>query len=365
MKEYMKDCFKSFGVVFVYLCVLFCVMYVSVSYADLFGVRSSFLTAEKAHPRIFDWRNKYGTSLMYLSPSYSAEEKAHFRSILKNNGDTHIDLYAQARNGHLPAGELHLYDYTHELNVLNDDGLKPVLWLIPESKHGEGKAPMPTHFAFQNQMVQRHDSQVAGYVVCLECDEMFSAEQVNALVANLKSRTGKPVAVHLAPGVGGFKRDTRYYKGADFIYLQIGDHLSGDYVADSNMAVTMLKEAMTLGIPVVANEYSLLSTSEQARALGDLLCQNGAVGTGNGRNVTMCGQRKPKKKKEWYQEYEKELVVTGIAAVTLYVMLNRNEEEPTFQLDANDNGYELGLNSGGYSLRYSEDRIAATYRIEF
>ena len=365
MKEYMKDCIKSFGVVFIYLCVLFCIMYASISYGDLFGVRSSFLTAEKAHPRIFDWRNKYGTSLMYLSPSYSVEERTHFRSILKNNGDTHIDLYAQARNGHLPAGELHLYDYTHEFNVLNDDGLKPVLWLIPESKHGEYKQPMSAHLDFQNQMVARHDKQVAGYVVCLECDEMFSAEQVNALVANLKSKTGKPVAVHLAPGVGGFKKDTRYYKGADFIYLQIGDHLSGDYVADSNMAVTMLKEAMTLGIPVVANEYSLLSTSEQARALGDLLCQNGAVGTGNGRNVTMCGQRETKKKKEWYQEYEKELVVTGIAAATLYVMLNRNEEEPTFQLDANDNGYELGLNSGGYNLRYSEDRITATYRIEF
>jgi hypothetical protein len=365
MKEYIKDCIKSFGVVFIYLCVLFCIMYASISYGDLFGVRSSFLTAEKAHPRIFDWRNKYGTSLMYLSPSYSAEEKTHFRSILKNNGDTHIDLYAQARNGHLPAGELHLYDYTHEFNVLNNDGLKPVLWLIPESKHGEYKQSMDAHLAFQNQMVQRHDSQVAGYVVCLECDEMFSPEQVNALVANLKSKTDKPVAVHLAPGVGGFKKDTRYYKGADFIYLQIGDHLSGDYVADSNMAVAMLKQAMTLGIPVVANEYSLLSTSEQARALGDLLCQNGAVGTGNGRNVTMCGQRESKKKKEWYQEYEKELIVSGIAAVTLYVMLNRNEKEPTFQINANDNGYELGLNSGGYSLSYSEDKITAKYRIEF
>ncbi len=331
---------------------------------DFYGVRSSFLTAEKAHPRIFDWRNKYGTSLMYLSPSYSAEEKTHFRSILKNNGDTHIDLYAQARNGHLPAGELNLYDYTHEFNVLNNDGLKPVLWLIPESKHGEHKQSMDAHLAFQNQMVQRHDSQVAGYVVCLECDEMFSAEQVNALVANLKSKTGKPVAVHLAPGVGGFKRDTRYYKGADFIYLQIGDHLSGDYVADSNMAVTMLKDAMKLGIPVVANEYSLLSTSEQARALGDLLCQNGAVGTGNGRNVTLCGQRETKKKKEWYQEYEKELVVTGIAAATLYAILRLNEE-PKLNFQINDNRYELEFRSDGYRMNYSEDRIQATYNIRF
>jgi len=329
---------------------------------EFFGVRSSFLTGEKAHPRIFDWRNKYGTSLMYLSPSYSTEEKAHFRGILKNNGDTHIDLYAQARNGHLPAGELHLYDYTHEFNVLNNDGLKPVLWLIPESKHGEYKAPMSTHLAFQNQMVQRHDSQVAGYVVCLECDEMFTAEQVNALVANLKSKTDKPVAVHLAPGVGGFKKDTNYYRGADFIYLQIGDHLTGDYVADSNMAVAMLKEAIKLGIPVVANEYSLTSTSDQARALGDLLCQNGAVGTGNGRSINLCGQKESKKKKEWYQEYEKELVVTGIAAITLYAMFR---DQPKITFRASDNGYEMNMQGDRFGVNYSESRMLATYRFDF
>ena len=366
MKEYIKDCIKSFGIVLLYLLVLFGVMYASIAHSDLFGVRSSFLTAEAAHPRIFDWRNKYGTSLMYLSPSYSAEEKAHFRSILKNNGDTHIDLYVQARNGHLPAGELHLYDYTHELNVLNNDGLKPVLWLIPESKHGEGKASMPTHFAFQNQMVQRHDSQVAGYVVCLECDEMFSAEQVNALVANLKSKTGKPVAVHLAPGVGGFKRDTRYYKGADFIYLQIGDHLSGDYVADSNMAVAMLKEALKLGIPVVANEYSLLSTSDQARALGDLLCKNGAVGTGNGRNVHLCGQRETASKKEWYKKYEKEMYGIGAALVTLYAV-SRYDLPVTMR--ATEDSYQIGLQkqieNHTVGIEYGNMRSMLTYGFKF
>ena len=173
------------------------------------------------------------------------------------------------------------------------------------------------------------------------------------------------MAVHLAPGVGGFKRDVRYYKGADFIYLQIGDHIHGDFVADSTLAVNMLKEAMKLGIPVVANEYSAVSESATARALGDLLCQNGAVGTGNGRNMTLCGQRTAKKK-EWYQEYEKELIVSGIAAVTLFVMLNNDDmSSEMFQLYADDNGYELGFKSGDYNLRYSEDKVMATYKVEF
>ncbi len=68
------------------------------------------------------------------------------------------------------------------------------------------------------------------------------------------------------------------------------------------------------------------------------------------------------KKKKWYQRREKELVVSGIAVATLFAML---KDEPKLKLQANDNGYELGLNSGGYSLRYSEDRISATYRIDF
>ena len=224
---------------------------------------------------------------------------------------------------------------------------------------------MPTHLAFQNQMVARHDSQVAGYVVCLECDEMFSAEQVNQLVANLKAKTNKPVAVHLAPGVGGFKRDTNYYKGADFIYLQIGDHLTGDYVADSEMAVAMLKQAMTLGIPVVANEYSLLSTSAQAKALGDLLCANGAVGTGNGRNVESCGQRQAKKQ-QWYQKYGTEMVVGGVALATLFAV---SRYDLPLTLRATEKDYEIGtskkIGSHTVGVTYSENRAMATYSFEF
>ena len=334
---------------------------------EFYGVRSSFLVGDPGDRK--SWRKRWGNTLVYLSDSFGndAQRKA-FRDRLKKNGDTHIDLYAQARHGDLGGGQIwpERQDFTARLKELNDDGLKPVLWLIPESKHGDHKQSMDAHFAFQNQMVNKHDGQVAGYVVCLECDENFSPEQVNQLVANLKAKTGKPVAVHLAPGVGGFKRDVRYYTGADFIYLQVGDHLYGDFVADSTLAVNMLKEAMKLGIPVVANEYSAVSESAAARALGDLLCQNGAVGTGNGRNVTLCGQREARKKKEWYQEYEKELIVTGIGIATLFVILNNDDpSSEKFQLHANDNGYEIGFQSGGYNLRYSEDKIQATYNIRF
>jgi len=335
--------------------------------ADLFGVRSSFLVGEPGERK--SWRERYGNTLVYLAPEFGndAQRKA-FRDRLKRNGDTHIDLYAQARNGNLGGGQVwpERQDFTARLKELNDDGLKPVLWLIPESKHGDHKQSMDAHFAFQNHMVNKHDSQVAGYVVCLECDETFSSEQVNQLVANLKAKTGKPVAVHLAPGVGGFKRDTRYYKGADFIYLQIGDHLHGDFVADSTLAVNMLKEAMKLGIPVVANEYSAASETAAARALGDLLCKNGAVGTGNGRNVHLCGQRETASKKEWYKKYEKEILGIGAALVTLYAV---SRYDLPLTMRATEEDYQIGLQKpiGNHTvgIEYGSMRTMLTYGFRF
>ena len=347
-----------------YLIPVALLVFSSVAIADLWGVRSSFLTLPESNPNFY--KERYATSLIYLSESWSDADRKTMRDTLKGNGDTHIDLYAQARHGSLAGGQVwpERQDFTGRLKELNNEGLKPVLWLIPESRHNDHKQSMEAHFAFQSEMVTKHDSQVAGYVVGLELDETFSAEQVNQLVANLKSKTKKPVAVHLAPGVGGFKGDTSYYKGADFIYLQIGDHLTGDYVADSAKAVAMLKEAMTLGIPVVANEYSLLSTSEKARALGDLLCQNGAVGTGNGRSVEMCGQRP--KKESWYQKYEQEMVVAGVAMATLFAV---SRYDLPLTLTATEDTYEIGMKKqiGNHSVgvSYSEDRTITYYEFRF
>ena len=253
--------------------------------ADLHGVRSSFLLGNI-------WKDKMGTSLLYLSDSWSDAERKHQRDRLLNNGDTHIDLYTRASHGHLPGGRVNANgDFLFRLRELRASGLQPVLWLIPESRHGDHKGPMANHLAFIDMTVASYDNEASGYVVCLECDETFTAAEVNQMVRHAKSKTNKPVAVHLAPGVGGFKGDTSYYAEADYIYLQFGDHLTGDYVADTEMAVAMLKEAMKLGKPVVANEYSLYSEKPEAKALGDRLCAEGAVGTGNGRNIVFCGQR--------------------------------------------------------------------------
>jgi hypothetical protein len=210
-----------------------------------------------------------------------------------------------------------------------------------EQRHGDYKVSQAEHEAFMSKTITQSDSQVAAYVVGLEADEYWSAATVNHYVNYIKARTDKPVAVHLAPGVGGYKRDRNYYKNADYIFLQIGDHLTGDYVADVELAKKMLTEALKLGIPVVANEYALYSESAKARALGDLMCSMGAVGTGNGRSVTWCGAEEvPKKNRDTeYAMYAVGIVAIGVAAYYLHT-----NYDFALKFDATDNWQSYGTN---------------------
>ena len=277
---------------------------------------------------------------MYLSSTWNNNERLNFIQRIKNNGDTHIDVYARASGGHLPGGVVDPNENLRaKLIQLNDNGLKPVLWMTPESKHKDRFKSQAEHEAFMNKTIIQNDDQVAAYVVCLECDEYWDAATVNHYVRYIKARTNKPVAVHLAPGVGGYKHDISYYNEADYIFLQIGDHLTGDYVADVELAKKMLTEALKLGIPVVANEYALYSESAKARALGDLMCSMGAVGTGNGRSVTWCGAEEvPKKNRDTeYAMYAVGIVAIGVAAY--YLHTNYDFE---LMFDATDNWQSYG-----------------------
>jgi len=324
--------------------------------ADLFDARSSFLTGGPEG----NWTGRYGMSLMYLSDDYTVSERTHFKNILLNNGDTHVDLYAKAKTGGYHGTPINGYaDHKGRLQDLNNSGLKPVVWLTGEGRQGDADEPLSATLNFIDHYVRTNDNLISGYVTCLECDENYSPAEVNAMVAKIKSVTNKPVGVHLTPGVGGHSRNTNYYKDADYIYLQFGDHLTGDYTADADMAVAMLREALTLGIPVIANEYSLQSTSAQAKALGDRLCAEGAVGTGNGRNVSRCGQRK---KERWHKKHESEIIVSGIVIATLYAV---SRYSLPLTLQANEDNYRIGIKSKGFGLSYSENEILATYRIEF
>jgi hypothetical protein len=120
------------------------------------------------------------------------------------------------------------------------------------------------------------------------------------------------------------------------------------------MAVAMLKEALKLGKPVVANEYSLYSESAQAKALGDRLCAEGAVGTGNGRNIQACGQREAKNKVPKF-DGSAALVLGGVAAL---IGLNVVMQNDWAQI-GHDPDEGLGFRYG------TEGEATITYRIRW
>lgn len=270
-------------------------------------------------------------------------------------GDTHADIMARSTaNDFGRVDGVHRDSWRNRISILRSNGVVPVVWLISDDSQQLYDRGLDNQIDYQNQVVSAVDDIVSHYVVCLECDEYYSPSDVSTLIGELRKKTDRPIGVHLTPGV-----KAEYIKDADIIYLQTGFDLNEKQFRQQ------IENALRFGKPVVVSEYDLQGTSGRAKAFGDIACSYpGVVGTGNGRGTTSCqtlewGQTR---KQKWYQRHEKEIVVSGIAVATLFAML---KDKPKLKLQANDNGYELGLNLGGYSLRYSEDRIAATYRIDF
>ena len=340
MTDFMKDCLKSIGVTVLYVFVVLIIMYASVSSADF---KSTFLI--------------YGAQYSTLSWLSNEVDDNWRDSVIKRIvGDTYADIMARSTaNDFGKIDGVNREVWRNRLNRLRIGGIQPVIWLISDDSPGVYKKGLKNQIDYQSKVVSEVDDIVSHYVVCLECDEYYSPSQVSTLIGELRKKTNKPIGVHLTPGV-----QAEYIVDADIIYLQTGFSISEQQFR------RQIENALSFGKPVVVSEYHLNGTSPEAKRLGDIACSyEGVVGTGNGRGQTSCQTlewKTKEKKKEWYQEHEKELVVSGIAVATLFVMLN---QEPTVRFQISDNGYELGLQSDRYDLRYTEDRIQATYRIEF
>jgi hypothetical protein len=331
----MKDCIKSICVVALYVFVVLVIMYTAVSNADF---KSTFLIDTE---RL--------STLSYLSDNRSDAWRADVRGAISN--DTHADILARNTDKVWGIVDGVGSNWRSRLQGL---GKKPVIWLISDDSPELYARGLSNQIDYQSKVVSEIDDIVSHYVVCLECDEYYTPSDVSTLIAELRKKTDKPIGVHLTPGV-----KQEYIKDADIIYLQTGFDLNEQQFRQQ------IENALRFGKPVVVSEYNLKGTSAEAKRFGDIACSYaGVVGTGNGRGSSSCETLnwQKRKKKKWYQENEKELIVTGIGIATLFAVLNR---KPTFQLQANDNGYELGLQSDGYNLIYSEEKIMATYRIEF
>jgi hypothetical protein len=153
---------------------------------------------------------------------------------------------------------------------------------------------------------------VTGYVACLECDEYWSAAHVQKLVAHLKSKTDKPVGVHLTSGLGGHKGNMAYYANADYVFLQTGWNKTPAQIT------AMVKQAMAVtGKPVVASEYA-------------------------NRSIVSCGYEAPPPKKN--NDADTAMAVVGIVvlAVGAYYLHTNYDFELKFNATENWQSYGTG-----------------------
>jgi hypothetical protein len=254
------------------------------------------------------------------------------------NGDTHIDVigwgsqdpYTGLINGVTPA-------WRQRLQVLNDAGLTPIMWMRSDDSPDLDALPIKDKIAYYNNVIDNVDGQVSHYVVCLECDEYMSAPEVNVLIQNMRLKTDKPIGVHLTPGMRGKEK---YVQNADIIYLQTGFGKSeSEFRAE-------IEYALSLGKPVVVSEYSLDSTSAEAKRFGDIACTYpGVVGTGNGRGNSICESLKEEVKEKFVDKYDDELAVIMLALVTLSATYGLKMNLP-FKAQFNyiqDDSYEVML----------------------
>ena len=276
-------------------------------------------------------------TLNYLHPNAN---KAGMRNAAKANGDTHIYIYtrnAGDNGGGYNLGQISPQpDWESRLDELNNMGLKPVLWLTPDDSPSIVNQSMDAQKAHFTSMVNRLDSKVTGYVTCLECDEYWSAAQVQALVAHLKTKTDKPVGVHLTSGLGGHSGNTAYYANADYVFLQTGWNKTPAEIT------AMVKHAMAVtGKPVVASEYAKESRTPAARALGDAACAAGAIGTGNGRSIVPCGYEAPPPPKK-NNEADMAMAAVGIIVIGVAAYYLHTTYDFELKFDMTDNYQTYG-----------------------
>jgi len=158
------------------------------------------------------------------------------------------------------------------LQELIQDGLAPVVWLVPDDApriHGMSASAVN---GMLSQFVPGVQDLVSSFVVGLELDEYWSGSAVDAIGSHLRQLTSKPIAVHQLPGKWNYCE----FSWCSYMILQYGFGNSGDHIdAMTRAAISALRK------PVVAGEYETDNESHSV-TLGDRGVSAGAAGFGNG-----------------------------------------------------------------------------------
>ena len=300
----------------------------------MLALASLILIGSYAKPIVADYRSTFlialsdpeeaaeHSTLNWLSNDFDDTWRAQTLDLIKNNGDTHADVYVRSTDrgfGYIDGVDP--ASWRSRLNMLRDRGVAPVIWLISDDSPDIVKLGLQNQIDYQRRSIETVDDLASHYVLCLECDEYYRPQDVGVLIQNARQHTNKPIGIHLTPQMIKDRNTERlkaYLAQADIFYLQTG------WVKEIGEAEfrRRIEYALTLGKPVVVSEYHKEGTTAEARRAGDIACSYaGVVGTGNGRANGVCEDLQwalaGGKKEPWYEKWDDELNVMGLILVTL------------------------------------------------
>ena len=165
------------------------------------------------------------------------------------------------------------------LQELVDDGLAPVVWLAPDDAprfHADSARTLPRQW---DSFIPAIDDLVSSYVVGLEMDEYWTAEEQDALGRHLNGLTDRPLFVHYLAG----RWEGAKSSWVDGIIYQYGFGMSERQVEDRTRQ--LVGELHSRGKTFIAGEYGYRIPESESRRLGTAALRAGADGVGNGAFV--------------------------------------------------------------------------------
>jgi len=155
--------------------------------------------------------------------------------------------------------------------LIDDHQLKPFLWLAADDSSAIANASIGKWTQYVDHMVSAFDDLPVVWVVGLEVDEYWSAEEVAERRQVVQSKTSRPVGVHLTTGktkdVGG-----AYTTGFDFVMGQLGS-------PQSNAEYTSQVQAYAIeDRPWVASEFNVKGKGSGGEAEGTVNARSKAIG---------------------------------------------------------------------------------------
>ena len=216
----------------------------------------------------------------HLYVGYSDADRGAVRQALQERGYTHIYVYAMNEGDYGGRAVFDAYGdpsgFRDALQELVDDGLAPVVWLAPDDAprfHEQSAQTLPSTW---DRVIPMFDDLVSSYVVGLEMDEYWTADEQDRLGQHLDGLTKRPLFVHYTPGE---------WEGAksgwvDGLIYQYGFGLSEEAVAERTSQLVSRLHGM--GKTFIAGEYAHRIPESYARKLGAAALRSGADGVGNG-----------------------------------------------------------------------------------